>query len=60
MIVVQPVFVKKDPEEGYYQVGVISKEGVPEFGPEVGKNTAYKKNEEFRDFLYSKCNFKQL
>jgi len=56
VIVVQPVVMPKD-EEIFYQIGVVSKEGVPDFGPEISKNVVYKKDQQFRDFLFAKlCN----
>eukprot|EP00009_Paramoeba_aestuarina_P008398 CAMPEP_0201510570 /NCGR_PEP_ID=MMETSP0161_2-20130828/3201_1 /ASSEMBLY_ACC=CAM_ASM_000251 /TAXON_ID=180227 /ORGANISM="Neoparamoeba aestuarina, Strain SoJaBio B1-5/56/2" /LENGTH=370 /DNA_ID=CAMNT_0047905759 /DNA_START=26 /DNA_END=1138 /DNA_ORIENTATION=- len=48
--------VKKadDPEGKYYQLAVISRDGVPAFGPELPKVAVYKRDDEFRELFYTK------
>jgi len=43
-----------DPSSTYYRLAVISREGVPEFGPPIPNVAVYKEGPEFRELLYSK------
>jgi len=57
VVVIQQVELRKDPDETYYQVGIIAKDGVPNFGPPIDKNTLFKKSDVLREFLFAKlCN----
>ena len=37
------------------RLAVISKDGVPEFGPTMPVDAVFKKGEDFRNFFYVKC-----
>jgi hypothetical protein len=39
------------------RMAVISKDGVPEFGPTMPVDAVFKKGEDFRNFFYVKCNW---
>lgn len=52
--VVKAVEVEDQPNETFYRMAVVSKEGVPEFGPEMDNEAIFKKGPEFKEFFYSK------
>jgi RAP1 GTPase activating protein 1 len=54
VLVVKAVTLPDDPGQRYYRLAVVSKDGVPEFGPPLPANGLYKKDEAFKTFFYSK------
>jgi len=54
VLVVKAVHVAADPMTRYYRLGVVSRDDVPEFGPDVPKNAVFKKGDEFLQFFYAK------
>jgi RAP1 GTPase activating protein 1 len=55
---VHVVFVVKEfllNNQKYYRLSVVSRDGVPDFGPEIPKNSIFPKNEDFLNFFYAKC-----
>jgi len=46
--------IANDPDTTYYRLSVVSREGVPEFGPAVPLNALFKRDEEFLTFFYAK------
>jgi len=51
IVVVKPILIEG---ERFYRVAVVSKEGVPEFGPTMPSNAIFRKDENFLRFLYAK------
>mmetsp|Transcript_6577 Transcript_6577/g.9130 ORF Transcript_6577/g.9130 Transcript_6577/m.9130 type:complete len:399 (+) Transcript_6577:133-1329(+) len=51
ILVVKSVKIKG---ETYYRFAVVSREGVPEFGPAIPKNALFKQSDAFRNFFYAK------
>jgi RAP1 GTPase activating protein 1 len=54
---VHVVFVVKEfllNNQKYYRLSVVSRDGVPDFGPEIPKNSIFPKNEDFLNFFYAK------
>jgi len=54
VLVVKAVTLPDDPGQRYYRLAVVSKDGVPEFGPPLTANGLYKKDEVFKNFFYAK------
>lgn len=54
VLVVKAVTLDTHPGERFYKLAVVSKDGVPEFGPPLTPNSLYKKNDEFKNFFYAK------
>jgi len=54
VLVVKAVTIEQDPGQRYYRLAVVSKDGVPEFGPPLPANGLFKKGEEFKNFFYAK------
>lgn len=54
VLVVKAVTLESDPGQRYYKLAVVSKDGVPEFGPPLQANVLYKKDEAFKNFFYAK------
>lgn len=54
VLVVKAVTLPDDPGQRYYRLAVVSKDGVPEFGPPLSPNGLYKKDESFKTFFYAK------
>eukprot|EP01111_Echinosteliopsis_oligospora_P001485 TRINITY_DN12239_c0_g1_i1.p1 TRINITY_DN12239_c0_g1~~TRINITY_DN12239_c0_g1_i1.p1 ORF type:complete len:423 (-),score=78.42 TRINITY_DN12239_c0_g1_i1:184-1311(-) len=54
VLVVKAVTLDSDPGQRYYRLAVVSKDGVPDFGPALPVNGLYKKDEEFKNFFYAK------
>jgi len=54
VLVVKATTVDSHPGERFYRLAVVSKDGVPEFGPPLQENAVYKKDEEFKSFFYAK------
>ncbi|KAL6078755.1 putative Rap/Ran GTPase-activating protein [Balamuthia mandrillaris] len=52
--VIKAVVMEDEPEETYYRMAVVSKDGVPPFGPEMDPDAVFKKGEEFKEFFYTK------
>eukprot|EP00008_Paramoeba_atlantica_P008645 CAMPEP_0201490566 /NCGR_PEP_ID=MMETSP0151_2-20130828/26638_1 /ASSEMBLY_ACC=CAM_ASM_000257 /TAXON_ID=200890 /ORGANISM="Paramoeba atlantica, Strain 621/1 / CCAP 1560/9" /LENGTH=372 /DNA_ID=CAMNT_0047876567 /DNA_START=133 /DNA_END=1251 /DNA_ORIENTATION=- len=54
VFLVKAVEVADDPGQQYYQLAVISRDGVPDFGPPIDNVAIFKKGDEFRDLFYTK------
>jgi len=54
VLVVKAVTLPDDPGQRYYRLAVVSKDGVPEFGPPLPANGLYKKDDIFKNFFYAK------
>jgi len=54
VLVVKAVTLPDDPGQRCYRLAVVSKDGVPEFGPPLNANGLYKKDEDFKNFFYAK------
>jgi len=54
VLVVKAVTLDTHPGERFYRLAVVSKDGVPEFGPPLVENALYRKNEDFKNFFYAK------
>eukprot|EP01117_Protostelium_nocturnum_P011878 TRINITY_DN4336_c0_g1_i1.p1 TRINITY_DN4336_c0_g1~~TRINITY_DN4336_c0_g1_i1.p1 ORF type:complete len:391 (+),score=147.53 TRINITY_DN4336_c0_g1_i1:191-1363(+) len=54
VILIKPIKLEDKPGETFYRVAVISREGVPSFGPELPKNSIFAKDQTLIDFLYCK------
>jgi len=54
VIVIREVQVKSDPGGKYYRMAVVSRDDVPEFGPDLPSNAVFKKGDEFLNFFYAK------
>lgn len=54
VLVVKACMIPEDPGQRYYRLAVVSKDGVPEFGPPLPANGLYKKDEKFKNFFYAK------
>ena len=52
--VVKAVEVEDEPGETFYRMAVVSKEGVPEFGPSMDDDAIFRKGPEFKEFFYKK------
>ncbi len=57
---IKAVEVEDDPEGTYYKMAVVSKDGVPEFGPHMDKEAVFKQGPEFKQFFYTKRNSASL
>jgi len=53
VFLVKAVKVEDDPTT-YYRLAVVSKDGVPKFGPALGNNLLFKKGEQFLNFFFAK------
>jgi len=53
VIVIKVANVKSDPLR-YYRMAVVSRDEVPEFGPEIPSNATFKKGDEFLHYFYAK------
>jgi len=54
VLVVKATTLASDPGQRYYRLSVVSKDGVPEFGPPLPATALYRKSEEFKNFFYAK------
>jgi len=54
VFLVKPVKMKEDPKTTYYRLAVVSKDGVPEFGPQLPNDCVFPKCDKFKDFFYAK------
>lgn len=54
VLVVKATTLPSDPGQRYYRLAVVSKDGVPEFGPPLPANGLFKKDELFKNFFYAK------
>jgi len=54
VFVVKKVTVPEDPETTYYRLAIVSREGVPAFGPSIPNNSLHRKGENFFQLLYAK------
>jgi len=54
VLVVKAVTIPSCPGERFYRLAVVSKDGVPEFGPPLPTNALYRKDDEFKNFFYAK------
>jgi hypothetical protein len=44
----------------YYKIAIANKSGVPPYGPFLKENPVYERNEDFKDFLLTKCNVSKV
>lgn len=54
VFVIKVVRYEKDPFSTYYRLGIVSRQGVPEFGPTLEPGKIFKKDNNFRTFLFAK------
>jgi len=54
VLLVKPVHVEDRPEETFYRVGVVSRDGVADFSPKLEDDVIFRQDELFLEWLYSK------
>jgi len=55
VFVVKKVTLPDNPKQTFYRLAVVSREGVPEFGPPLAKDVVFRKDSAFLNLFYAKC-----